>query len=129
MNQPESDSLLEKQIGDNLAEFSTEINLKGSVLEIAAKKEQKRIEVVWVINVKEVYFDFYEGGRKIFTDWGDFYYLDKLSELHDHIINVINGFLKLPTRVVKEKANWLSPTITELQVYENEQWTNIFLYA
>jgi len=119
----ERDTAVEKELCSALKEFSVQLSCSGEAYTLKAAISEKSIKVTWPLPLREVFFDFVENGKVIFSESVEFYENETQKEMREYLIYVVKRFLNLATRI---ESIGRFPKRTELQVKDSEKWSSIF---
>lgn len=114
---------LEREILDLLSGFAPRIEVAEDAYQLSVSFDAKRAEVVWPYPLHEVFFDFWEGDRKVLSESFEFYEGESDSELFEYLGSVLNRFL---TNTIRVHVQGKFLKTTELQYQQGGVWQPVF---
>lgn len=105
-----------------LSKFNPEFSLSEDKLFVLVVSEAKKVEITWPFPTKEIYFDLWESGKKIFSESYEYYEGESYKEIAEDVAGFAARFLTYECRVAKVGKVL---THNELQIKENGSWVSI----
>ncbi|ADZ92005.1 hypothetical protein Marme_2778 [Marinomonas mediterranea MMB-1] len=114
---------LERELLDLLSTFSPTIEVANDAYQLSVSLAAKRAEVVWPHPFHEVFFDFWEGDRKVLSESFEFYEGESDTELIEYLSSVLDRFL---TNAIRVQVQGKFLKTTELQYQQGDVWNSVF---
>ena len=119
----ERDKNIEKELLTSLSGYEPTINWEKDAYNLKLEYKNKSTKVVWPYPLMEVFFDFWEGNKKIFSESFEFYENETNEELVEYLLEISNNFFSNETRI--ETFGKLLKR-NELQFKKGEEWVSVF---